>query len=136
MNEFTYEVQTVKRDRPGKARVYVWDAPEPAIELPAPKERGVDPENDKAYDRFNKAQVRIWKAHLVAAMEAGLVPGGERVTARFSRKAGCSCTCSPGFILDGAWGFVDYHITVKMVEKAKPIKPVPAVRRKLIPLDA
>lgn len=138
MNEFTYEVKTVKRDRIGKARVFVWNAPEPELELPEPKERGVDPENDKAYDRFNRAVTRIWKSHLVAAMEAGLMPGGERVKPRFSKKAGCSCPCSPGFILDGTWGFVDYHVTVRTVEKVEKIETtqrVPAVRRKLVPLE-
>jgi len=136
MNEFTYEVKTVKRDRIGKARVFVWGAPEPELELPKPKERGVDPENDKAYDRFNRAQVRIWKAHLVAAMEEGLMPGGERVKPIFSRKAGCSCPCSPGFILNGTWGFVDYHVTVRTVKKIETTRPIPAVRRKLLPLEA
>lgn len=110
---FTYEVTTSPRDRFGKARVYVWDAPEPEITLPAPKERGVDPENDKAYDKFNRAVVRIQKAHLVAAMEQGLIPNVEGI--RFSKKAGCSCTCSPGFIIESV-GSVDYHLKVIISE--------------------
>lgn len=113
INEFTYEVKTSRRDRFGKARVYVWGAPEPEMTLPAPKERGVDPANDKAYDRYNRAVVRIEKSHLVAAMELGLIPNVEKI--RHSLKAGCSCTCSPGFIIE-SWGNVDYHLTVKQVE--------------------
>lgn len=112
--EFTYEVKAISRDRAGKARVFVWGAPEPDdSNLPAPKERGVDPENDKAYDKHNRAVVRIQKAHLVAAMELGLLPSTEEL--RFSRKAGCSCPCSPGFIANIREGY-DYHITVKTVE--------------------
>ena len=49
--------------------------------------------------------------HLVAAMEQGVVPNVEGI--RFSKKAGCSCPCSPGFIVD-KFGSVDYHITVKV----------------------
>lgn len=109
--EFTYEVKTSPRERFGKARVFVWGAPEPEMELPAPTMRGEDVEVDKAYDRYNRAQVRIWKAHLVAAMEQGVVPNVEGI--RFSKKAGCSCPCSPGFIVD-KFGSVDYHITVKV----------------------
>jgi hypothetical protein len=125
MKEFTYEVKTVKRDRPGKARVFIWGAPEPEITLPAPKERGVDVENDKIYDRYNRAWVRIRKAHLVAVMEAGLIPGGENVKPRFSKKAGCSCPCSPGFILEGTYGFEDYHVTMAWREsETEPVEVV------------
>lgn len=111
--EFTYEVKTSPRDKFDKSRIFVWGAPEPEITLPEPKFRGDDPENDKAYDRYNRAQVRIWKSHLVAAMEQGLVPKADDI--RFSKKAGCSCPCSPGFIID-AWGLVDYYVIVKAVE--------------------
>lgn len=128
--EFTYEVTTSPREKFGKSRVFVWGAPEPEMILPAPKERGVDPENDKAYDRYNRSLVRIQKAHLIAAMEAGLIPGDERMTARFSRKAGCSCSCSPGFILEDAWGLVDYHLTITTVE-ATTEAPSELVSKKL-----
>lgn len=116
--EFTYEVSKTRRERLGKARIFVWNAPEPDMTLPAPKERGVDPENDKAYDKYNKAVIRIQKAHLVAAMEQGLIPETEEL--RFSRKAGCSCPCSPGFIANIREGY-DYHLTVKVVQE-KPLE--------------
>jgi hypothetical protein len=135
MSKFTYEVKTVKRDRPGKARVFVWNTADPDIELPEPTIRGEFPEVDKAYDRFNRAKVRIMKAHLAAAMEADLLPSGDRVKPRFSKKAGCSCPCSPGFILDGTFGFVDYHVTVHEVKKVESPRPVPAAYRKLAALE-
>lgn len=69
--------------------------------LPLPKERGEDPENDRAYDGFNRRYIKAARAELKAVLaalaEAGMVDAG--ATASFSRHAGCSCPCSPGFIL-------------------------------------
>jgi hypothetical protein len=107
--QFTIKVTTSPRERHGKARVYVWNAPEPKIELPAPTVRGVDLEVDKAYDRYNRSLVRIMKSWAVEAQEQGLIPEG---TLKFSNKAGCSCLCSPGFILSDTWSDVDYHVTL------------------------
>lgn len=117
--EFTYEVTATPRDKAGKSRVYVWDAPDPDIALPAPTIRGEVPEVDKAYGRYNRAVVRIQKAHLVAAMEQGLLPDIQGI--RHSVKAGCSCTCSPGFIIDTHTGF-DYHLKITVIEEAEALK--------------
>jgi hypothetical protein len=105
---FTYDVTTRPRDRFGKARVYVFGAEEPNIELPAPKFKGEDPENDKAYRDFNRKFAANMKAYAILAQENGEVPNAKL---RFSAKAGCSCPCSPGFILD-KHSSVDYYITV------------------------
>lgn len=105
---FTYEVTTRPRERYGKARVFIWGAKEPNIELPAPKMKGEDPENDKAYRDFNKKFVANMRICLEAAQAAGDIPN-EKL--RFSAKAGCSCPCSPGFILD-KHSSVDYFVTV------------------------
>lgn len=32
--------------------------------------------------------------------------------ARWSQKAGCSCGCSPGFVVDGSWELMDKNVFV------------------------
>lgn len=57
--------------------------------------RGQIPELDKAWDAANRDWIRMAREATVA----GLVGAGLAVpTLRFSKKAGCSCPCSPGFI--------------------------------------
>lgn len=60
--------------------------------------RGESPEMDVLWDALNRAQVAAMKA---AAMSA-LIKKGFTVEdvkgLTFSRKAGCSCGCSPGFL--------------------------------------
>lgn len=71
--------------------------------LPSPKDRGEDPANDKAYDEYNRAYLKAARVEVRAVLDA-LVAGGllrEVPKFSFSRKAGCSCPCSPGFIIDG-----------------------------------
>lgn len=79
----------------------------PALEeqraaLPQPKTRGEDAENDKAYDAYNRAYIKAWREQVVKAFTA-LTEFGAPANAldgmRFSRKAGCSCPCSPGGVL-------------------------------------
>ena len=78
-----------------KPRLYVGgtDAgyPRPAYTI-----RGEDPENDKAWDAYNRAELKAMRTAIKGAFaEAGLtVPG----TFGFSRKAGCSCGCTAGFV--------------------------------------
>lgn len=70
-------------------------------ERPAPGRRGVDAALDKAWDRYNKQNVRIVRDAIIAVLQDMVGFRGE-VTAkdvRYSRKAGCTCNCSPGFIL-------------------------------------
>jgi len=67
-----------------------------------PQPRGQRPEVDKMFDALNRQVVRNQKKvalEAIAAIEplAELV-GKQKMT--FSRKAGCSCGCSPAFILD------------------------------------
>lgn len=70
-------------------------------EQPAITRRGDDAESDKAWDRYNKQNVRIVRDAIVAVLQEMV---GYRYTVtgkdvRYSRKAGCTCNCSPGFIL-------------------------------------
>lgn len=70
--------------------------------LPAPKQRGEDPENDRAYDAYNRAYIKAGRVELKAVLDALVAAGWLSVApkAAFSRYAGCSCPCSPGFKLD------------------------------------
>lgn len=116
-----------------KSRVYVWNVTErnaALVEaekaLPAPRPRGEDPENDRAYSRFNRAYVKAWRAEAAAALkeltvkEPRLSAWLDRAKLKFSRNAGCSCPCSPGGVLDSRvlfeGGPVDIHINL-----AKPV---------------
>lgn len=67
------------------------------VEQPLYTLRGEDPENDKAWDRFNRLQVRLIKEPVRAWLDAH---GMSDVKVNWSRKAGCSCGCSPAFIAD------------------------------------
>lgn len=92
-----------------KSRVYVFgveNLPELVIEdvtLPDPQVLGVDPENDKAYVRRNRlyAKKTCEVAHATLERLAEVSTLNSGIKLRFSRKAGCSCGCSPGVIADG-----------------------------------
>lgn len=58
-------------------------------------ERGDDPDADRAFDRGNREQAKIWRETLSAVAAVW----DTEVDAKFSRDAGCSCGCSPGFIV-------------------------------------
>lgn len=96
-----------------KTRVYI-DGEEPATESLELAERlsreagslmrGVSLEADKAWDKHNRQVVKNKKARLAELIETiplahDLLAG---VKLNFSRKAGCSCGCSAGFIADRA----------------------------------
>lgn len=60
--------------------------------------RGEFPDVDKLYDRINR---RIATVKREIAQQALLARGliNENVRVRFSRHAGCSCSCSPGVVV-------------------------------------
>jgi hypothetical protein len=70
--------------------------------------KGEYPDVDRAWSKHNRAQVRGWKT-VIERIE------GERF--RFSRHAGCSCPCSPGFVGTVAKGG-DIYINVTHVGPA------------------
>lgn len=92
--------------RPGrKPRVYVSGSGlEPDFPRPAYSIKGEDAELDKAWRKYNAEEIRLQKAAAARAMTAlAQVPGFQLFGTgelRFSRKAGCSCSCSPGLLLD------------------------------------
>ena len=98
-------------DRHAAARSTRVYATNPILDIPAPEytTRGEDPANDKAWDAYNRAEVKAMKAELetaadelisrytpdqsFSAISVALTEG-----LKFSRKAGCSCGCSAGFV--------------------------------------
>jgi hypothetical protein len=75
--------------------------------------KGDDPENDKAWRRYNRAELNSMNNGLNAfelelyntpdptGLLAEIYEALVGYTRKFSRKAGCSCGCSPGFVMGG-----------------------------------
>lgn len=72
-------------------RFYVAGEPDPSWEHPPYSVKGEDLDIDAAWRRYNREEVRIMRKYLAAA---GIDVSG----LRFSRHAGCTCPCSPGFV--------------------------------------
>jgi len=110
IGEFTVTVHTkVWDEKATRTRLYV--SGEQDVDFSAayeadyadggPKPRGERPEVDKLYDQLNRQVVRNKKALLAEAKQQEPIAellGEAKMT--FSRKAGCSCGCSAGYILD------------------------------------
>lgn len=84
-------------------RAYVsFDSSEIEMECPPMSVKGDDPELDKLWKRYNKLEVETMRRKIAeVANEIATLTGGRQITWRFSRKAGCSCGCSAGFIAEG-----------------------------------
>lgn len=67
------------------------------LERPAYTVRGEDKESDKAWRKYNRAELEIMRERAEDLLRRN---DFSAVNLRFSRKAGCGCGCSPGFILD------------------------------------
>lgn len=67
-------------------------------------QRDAHPLMDKAWDAFNSVIVAAKKQVLDEALDALKIEPAAR-SSKFSRKAGCSCGCSPGFILEELHGY-------------------------------
>lgn len=85
-----------------KGRLHVFDAPDPEMDLPPYRTDGEDPENEDAWRRYNREERRIMRGYAEEGIAALGICGiqTEDVKLRFSRKAGCSCGCSPAFHVD------------------------------------
>jgi hypothetical protein len=91
------------------------------LEQPAFSIRDEDAALDAAWRRYNRAEVVAMKRVLAAAQPTLVELLGEAVTGcewAFSRKAGCSCPCSPGLVdragiaLRHGGHKVDVHLSV------------------------
>ena len=104
------------RKKPRKARLYV-NAPDawlPSSDHLKFTIKGEDPEMDKAWRRYNKAEVHAKREAIGYARAAFMVKAENdplhctdnafhtadlgSANWKFSWKAGCSCRCSPGFV--------------------------------------
>lgn len=87
-----------KSNRKSRLFVYIDQAIEDATigEHPEYGMRGVDLALDKAWDTYNR---KLLKMQRELALTAFSEVGAELIIEKFTRKAGCTCPCSPGFIL-------------------------------------
>ena len=83
--------------------------------------RGDYPAVDRAFDAYNKSIVKA-KREMLNSVLPLLCDAPEELKITFSRKAGCSCGCSPGFLIKGLPARTDIW-----VELEKPAAPEPAV---------
>lgn len=112
------------REMSAKNRVYIWNLETADQELnemekalPEPLDKGVDKENDRAYNRYNrlyaKKSVEAAKKFIERLIAEGHIKfayaNAEDVKYKFSRTAGCSCPCSPGVIVDSLMRQVDSY---------------------------
>lgn len=99
-------------DYNGKAKCYVWPKGENVIE-------------NLFVGRLNRPY-ELYKAEVVPAVREALVEKlGERaLECKFAwrQNAGCSCGCSPGFVLDMGWGF-DVFVDVEADGDAAAVVP-------------
>lgn len=66
------------------------------MERPAYSVFGEDPQNDAAWKAYNRLEIKLMREKIQAELDKAGIEG----KFSFSRKAGCSCGCSAGFILD------------------------------------
>lgn len=83
-----------------KPRIYVWGT-EPEMERPPYSIKGEDPELDRRWRAYNRAEIKAMREVagpiLAQIKELGLTTFGDGELA-FSRTAGCTCGCSPAFV--------------------------------------
>jgi hypothetical protein len=103
-----------------KGRAYVFGEPSPDTyrddipRSPPYSTKGDDPEIDKEWVRYNRAEVEtIRQAAAAVFKEIGVETG-----MKFSKRAGCSmCPCSPGLILTDIPATIEYFISIATPEK-------------------
>lgn len=97
------------RERRNKTRIHISGQAQPDMEQPEYTIKGQDPENDAAWRRYNRAEIKLMRIAIQKGIArfysetdadiAGLLGCGlDKFD--FSRYAGCSCPCSPGFIME------------------------------------
>ena len=98
-------------EKRARSRAYVWYPTETFCGTNPPYTmKGEDPANDKAWRDYNKQELRAMQDILVLA-------GFDTDEWRYSRKAGCSCNCSPGFVRKNDNDFnYEFFITVTLCD--------------------
>lgn len=85
----------------GRIRVYVSGQDEPTSPVPGPSVRGDGSDADQAWRRYNREEIRLMREVVEEAFAADPELAEQLGKVVFSKKAGCSCGCSPGFIAEG-----------------------------------
>lgn len=93
-----------------KIRVYVAGEDEPTWPIPGSSTRGDGSEVDKAWKRYNREERRLQREVIDEALAERPELADQLGKLTWSRKAGCSCGCSPGWIAEGR-GSQDVRIT-------------------------
>jgi hypothetical protein len=87
--------------------------------------KGEDPANDKLWKKYNRYEVALQKKLIEKAIELEMIPANVLEDLTFSRKAGCSCGCSPG------WKSRDYRRRDVWISLKSPTKERERELRKL-----
>lgn len=116
-------------------RAFVWNNPEVSDQILHDEAarlglttvytaKGEYPTLDKAWKQYNKMEVVSMRGLLDAACTA---MGLKIESVKFSRYAGCSCPCSPGFIVSftGIPGYFDLFVGEKEEPKVEEPKEIP-----------
>jgi len=89
------KIEVKQHSKPKNIRVYVW------------------PESETILENLQNRRQRpytIWRKEVIPSVLKELnLPADTKV--RWSQYAGCSCPCSPGFIINDYYG-KDVHVTV------------------------
>ena len=86
------------------------------VEQPPHSVKGDDQANDKLWRKYNKAEIELERSVINRAVEGGLISDVFAAQLKWSRFAGCSCPCSPG------WKARDYgrkSVWLKVVSPSK-----------------
>ena len=68
-------------------------------------------------ERYNKPY-NFFRKYIPEALKMAEYPGGaNNLKVKWSQKAGCSCPCSPGFIITNSIYYEDLHVTYRIVEE-------------------
>jgi hypothetical protein len=90
-----------------KSRFYTWNAPAPAMAAPPAGRKGANEDNDAAWRRYNRAEVRLMREQVLLGLKAmDITMDGDTPAKQlpFDKHAGCAmCPCSPGFVAEALW---------------------------------
>lgn len=97
------EVKVRRSERPQKTRIFIFEKGEGILE-------NLMKRHSRPYEEYKKEVLPLVKAWLAANRpDVNELEIGRHVG--WSQKAGCSCGCSPGFIVD-YFGCRDIYVTI------------------------
>lgn len=118
------DVKWVRKDnfKTTRIRVFVSGEGTPDLPVPTPSIKGENKQLDLEWKRYNREEVRLQRELIEEALADQPLTRERLGKLVFSRKAGCSCGCSPGFIAEG-FGHEDLFISKSV---AAPVPAAPA----------